>query len=302
MHQINELMKVNPLLNEIARGLWYMDIQSLETWGVFAHRILSNEKLNLPELQTEPKALINFFDDKNERIKADDNGNLHLKKGSVAVVDMIGPLVKYGDWCTYGSDDIYNVLTKANNDDNISAIVLNIDGPGGSVSSIAPFAQFGKEKRKPVVVLYDQMCSAHLYSAYACADYVIAANDISATVGSIGVVLSFADNRKYLESKGYTFHDIYPKESEHKNQSFMLALEGKYDMIKEEMLSPMAKKFQNDVKLYRPQLKHKETGVLTGKTFLANDAVELGFADAIGGLNFAIEKARVISKLKNNNY
>jgi protease-4 len=293
-------MKINPLLNEIARGLWFMDIQSLETWGVFAHRILSNEKLNLPELQSEPKALISFFDDKNEKQKPDENGNIRLKKDSVAVVDRIGPLVKYGDWCTYGADDIYNVLTKANNDDNISAIVVNDDGPGGSVSSIAPFVQFGKEKRKPVVVLYDQMCSAHLYSAYAMADYVIAANDISATIGSIGVVLSFADNRKYLESKGYTFHDIYPKESEHKNQAFMLALEGKYDMIKDEMLSPLAKKFQDDVKLFRPQLKHQETGVLTGKTFLAKDAIDLGFADAIGDLKFAIEKARIISELKNN--
>ena len=140
-------------------------------------------------------------------------------------------------------------------------------------------------RKKPLVALYDGCCSAHLYSMYGTRpDYVMAENDISATIGSIGVVISFADNRKYLSEKGFELHEIYADESSDKNLAFKLALEGKYEKIKEEMLNPLARKFQNDVMLFRPNLKKEVPGVLTGKTFFTDEALEIGFADGVGSL------------------
>ncbi len=161
---------------------------------------------------------------------------------------MIGAMIKYGDYCSYGADEIVSALEAANNNPNIEAIILNVDGPGGSVSSIGPFQQFAAKKQKPIVGYYDECCSAHLYAMLLVSDYVMAQNDVSAQIGSVGVVLSWADNQKYLEKAGYTFHEVYPKESEHKNEAFRLAMEGNYELIKEEMLSPIAIKFQEAVK------------------------------------------------------
>lgn len=286
-------MQLNPLINEIARGFWFMSFEGLQTWGPIAYKLLNGEPFSLNGNQ-EPKALVTYLSDTGKLVTADETGN--VPKGTIAVVDMIGAIVKYGDWCTYGADEIVSVLKANDANPNIIGQVLNIDGPGGAVSAIGPFVEFGLTKKKPVIGLVDLCCSAHLYAAVSCTDHIMAANDISATIGSIGVVLSWMDNRKVLEDMGYKFHEVYPAESSNKNEAFRLAMEGKYDMIKEEMLSPMAIKFQNAVKAARPNLK-AEPGVLTGKTFGAQKALEVGLIDSIGSMQKAIELAQIKSEI-----
>lgn len=286
-------MQLNPLINEIARGFWFMSFEGLQTWGPIAYKLLNGEPFSLNDNQ-QPKALVSYLSDTGKLVTADETGN--VPKGTIAVVDMIGAIVKYGDWCTYGADEIVSVLKANDANPNIIGQVLNIDGPGGAVSAIGPFVEFGLTKKKPVIGLVDLCCSAHLYAAVSCTDHIMAANDISATIGSIGVVLSWMDNRKVLEDMGYKFHEVYPAESSNKNEAFRLAMEGKYDMIKTEMLSPMAIKFQNAVKAARPNLK-AEPGVLTGKTFGAQKALEVGLIDSIGSMQKAIELALIKSEM-----
>lgn len=273
-----------------------MHIPALEIYGVLAHKLISGEKVELPNANQEPKSLVSYFSENGTPIRLSSE-NTNVPPNSIAVVDMIGAIVKYGDWCTYGADEIVAALFEADRNPNIAGIVLNVDGPGGSVSAIAPFKDFGMRKTKPVVGLYDQCCSAHLYSMLVCADYVMASNDISAQIGSVGVVLSWRDNKKYLESLGYEFHEVYPDESETKNQAFRLAMEGKYDMIKQEMLSPMAINFQNAVKAARPNLDLREPGLLTGKTFFTDKAIGLKLVDGMGSLKDAMNMAFVLSEM-----
>jgi protease-4 len=288
-------MKINPLISELSRGLWAMSFEGLAVFGPIAHKIITGEKVELPAAATEPKALVNYVSDSGTKVRIQENGN--VPPGTIAVVDMIGAIIKYGDWCTYGADEIVAALKAADSNPNIIATILNIDGPGGSVSAIAPFVEFGLTKTKPVIGLYDQCCSAHLYAAVSCTDHLMASNNISATIGSIGVVLSWMDNRKYLESLGYTFHEVYPEESANKNESFRLAMEGKYDMIKAEMLSPMAINFQNAVKAKRPNLDLKVPGIVTGKTFGAEQALEANLIDSIGSMQKAIKLAIMLAEI-----
>lgn len=290
-------MKVNPLLNEIAKGQWAMSIESLNFWGSIAHQIL-NGTFSDKMPTVEANGLIRFVHN-GTTLRPDENGAINTPKGTVAIVNMIGVLIKYGDWCTYGSDEIVSALYAAERNPNVIGTVLYSDGPGGSVSAIAPFLEFGKMRKKPLVALYDGCCSAHLYSMYGTRpDYVMAENDISATIGSIGVVISFADNRKYLSEKGFELHEIYADESSDKNLAFKLALEGKYEKIKEEMLNPLARKFQNDVMLFRPNLKKEVPGVLTGKTFFTDEALEIGFTDGVGSMQKAIDMVQMLSEMK----
>ena len=289
-------MKINPLLGEIGRGLWAMSFDGLQVWGPIANKLMTGEKLDMFETNAEPKSLLSFRSDSGRMVQPNSEGD--VPAGTVAVVDMIGAIIKYGDWCTYGAEEIVAALQAADDNPNITAIVLNIDGPGGSVSAIAPFKAFGLTKKKQVIGLYDQCCSAHLYSMLVCCDYVMAANDISATIGSVGVVLSWRDNQKYMESIGYKFHEVYPVESAQKNEAFRLAMEGNYDMIKTEMLSPMAKNFQDAVKAARPNLDLREPGVITGKTFNTEKALGIGYADSMGSLKDAINMALLLSDMK----
>lgn len=292
-------MKINQLALDIQRGLWAISPEALSVFGPIAYEIISGKRT--AENIDKPKSCLSFVDAKLNPIRADKDGSVNITEGSVAVVEMIGPLMKYGDWCSYGANDIVLALEIADNHPNVIGTILKVDGPGGSVSSVGPFVEFGKRKQKPIVGLYDQACSAHLWTMLAVSDHVMADNNISSLIGSIGVVLSWADNRKYLESIGYEFHEVYPDESKHKNEAARLAMEGKYDLIKKEMLSPMAIQFQEFVKSKRPNLNTEETGVLTGKTFGADKALELGFIDAIGSFREAKQMVEILAELKSVN-
>jgi protease IV len=290
-------MSKQTLLYELSRGVWAMSIEGLQFWGPIANKIMTGEPFTLNN-DKEVKSLISYVDENGDAVRRKEDGTMQVPPGSIAIVDMIGAMIKYGDWCTYGSLEIVEALKAADNNPNIIGTVLNIDGPGGSVSAISPFVDFGLTKKKPVVGLYDQCCSAHLYSMLSCVDHVMASNNISATIGSVGVVLSWADNKKMLEKLGWEFHEVYPAESETKNEAFRLAMEGKYDLIKKEMLSPLAINFQEAVKKARPMLDLKEPGVITGKTFFADKALEIGFIDSIGSLKQAMQLVTVLSETK----
>lgn len=292
-------MKFNKLALDIQRGVWAISPEALAIYGPIAYEIVSGKR----ELQAidKPQSCLSFVDANLKPLMQDRDGFTEIPEGSIAVIEMIGPLLKYGDWCSYGANDIALALEYADNHPNIIGTILKVDGPGGSVASVGPLVEFAKRKKKPIVGLYDQSCSAHLWVMLALCDHVMADNNISSQIGSVGVMLSWADNRKYLESIGYEFHEVYPEESKHKNEAARLAMEGKYDLIKKEMLSPMAIQFQDFVKAARPQLKYKETGVITGKTFFANDALDLGFIDGIGTMADAKEMIHIISEMKQLN-
>lgn len=284
-------MKVNQLLSEVIRGTWLLEPSYLIGFAPQVQKIIAGEDLNFQE---STNALIKILDPSGQVVKADSEGRTQVPEGSYAVVSMMGAVIKYGDFCTYGADEIVGALQTADKNPKIKGTVFAIDGPGGAVSAIGPFLQFAKTKTKPIVGLADACMSLHYWAAVSVCDYLMADNDVSARFGSVGVVSSFQDAKPYWEEKGIKFHEIYPPESENKNEAFRLALEGKYDMIIEEHLSPIAQKFQAAVRAGRPNLK-EEKGVLNGKTYDADKAQGLGMIDGIGSLTDAME---MINKLE----
>lgn len=286
-------MKVNNSLMDLMKGEWLLSLQGLNAYAGVFHKIITGEEV---DFEKNTKSILSVVDDNGRIVQPDNNGLLNAPKGSVAIVDMIGPVLKYGDWWSYGGLEIVNALRMADNNPNIIGTVFNVDSPGGAVSAISPFLDFAKTKTKPIIGIGDQVASLGYWAMCAVSDVKMADNNISASFGSVGVVMSYADNRKYLESLGYVFHDVYAKESEYKNLAFKLMLESKYDMIQNEYLSPLATKFQDGVRASCPNLK-EEIGVLTGKTFGADKALEYGMIDTIGSLDQAINRHHVMSEL-----
>lgn len=257
-----------------------------------ANKILAGEKLDLPTGQ--PKAITSFYDDQGEKVDMEKS----LPDEMYGMVSMHGPIIKYGDYCTWGADEIVARLQQLNNMDKVKGIILEIDGPGGSVSAIAPFQQFAKEKKKPVIVVADQMASAHYYIACEVADRIYAGNDISAMIGSVGVVVSFVSpTDKFWEERNMKFHEVYAEESKDKNKPFSDARDGKYELLKKDFLSPMAIKFQNAVKNARAEKLKEEDGVLSGKMFFAEEALRLGMIDGIKSISDAIDTIKLVNPL-----
>lgn len=223
-----------------------------------------------------------------------------LPEGSVMVVNITGTMIKYGTLCAWGADELVAKLRRAESDDRILGSVLKIDSGGGSVNAIGVYMDFLKNRKKPVVSLCDTAASAAYYTAIG-TDHIMAENNISSEFGSIGVMCQIPDFSEYFEKQGVKIHTIYSNLSQNKNEEFQKALKGEYDLIKTESLDPLARKFQSDVKENRPNLKANEPGILNGKMFYAEKALELGMIDSIGNMEAAIEKVKELSGSNFNN-
>ena len=300
------------LVSQIYRGFWALEPEKAMAQGATVQQILNRDWGGL--MQTEdlnnargraayPICAIEAGGD----VFAGSDAFDKAPSGSTAIIPVKGTMLKYGTYCTYGTEEVAVKMLEAAAHRNISSVVLDIDSGGGAVDAVAPLVQSitktRNQAKKPVVASGDLVASAAYWTAAAC-NKIIANNDISAEFGSIGVMMSFWDVKPYYEKAGYVNHTIYAPESDYKNRPFELALQGKYDEIKQEELSPLAKSFQNAVKSFRKDmLKMDVPGLLNGRMFFANNArdnslnaKEVGLIDEAGSLELAVEYARDLAK------
>ena len=281
-------MSANRLLFEIIRGNWFLDTSNIYSYAPLLQTYLEGKQVfQKPKVEAVNKILSQSGQSIDPKSNYQD---------AYAFVSMTGVLTRYGDICTYGTEDYMSMLTDIEENKNIKGTVLFLDGPGGSTDAMIPVSTFAKMKKKPVVALIGTAASATYWSALEVSDHQIAEHPALSAIGSVGVMSTFVDYKEYYEKAGIKIHEIYAPESNHKNEAFKLAMEGKYDMIKEEFLSPLAKAFQAVVKRNRPNLK-EETGVLTGKMFSAEKAVKLGMIDNIGNVHDAIRMIDILHEI-----
>ena len=291
------------------RGAWLLDAQYVLGAGEIVSRIIAGDMkaLNQKQLDRAGKpveaGVFDIYNPDGQKLQAGSRGE--IPQGSTAYVMMNGPIIKYGDYCTWGADELVSFLYRADRNPNIDKIILYIDTPGGSVNAIAPFMQFGAQRKTQLDVVVDQCCSLGMWTACAMgADVKIYAdNTISTIVGSVGVQLSFMDAIPHYEAQGYKWHRITPPESDEKNKVFEEVLAGNYDRINREQMSPIAIKFQNAVKAARPNLlltkdgdNDDKEGVLKGATFNYENALRVGLIDGVR----SVDQILMNKKLRND--
>lgn len=285
-------MNFSHILSEILRGQWAIEPQTALSHSSLVASLISGKSENF-----QPRSEFLHLVSAGSGIVTSDNYK-DAPAGSVAIIPVKGTMMKYGTMCSYGTEEIASQFAAALASKKIAAIVMDIDSGGGAVNAISPLANLISLDLKPVVALCDTAASAAYYVIAPCG-HIMAGNNISAGFGSIGVVTSFVDMQPYWEMQGIKFHTIYAKESKDKNLAFEKALKGDYEMMQDEILSPLAKKFQNHVKQSRGnKLKAETPGILTGKMFFAEDAQENGLIDSIGNMQKAIEKALLLADVK----
>ena len=67
------------------------------------HKIMMGEAVPIIE---KTHSLMSVVDDKGKTVRPNSSGLIDAPQGSVAIIDMVGPVMKYGDMCTYGADEI----------------------------------------------------------------------------------------------------------------------------------------------------------------------------------------------------
>ena len=119
-------------------------------------------------------------------------------RGDVAIVPVTGPVFRYANLMTEISgatslEVLATDFTTALEDPAVSAIVLNMDSPGGQASGISEFAQMVRSATKPVIAYVDGNAASAAYWIASAADQVVISK--TGMVGSIGAVLSIAGGK-----------------------------------------------------------------------------------------------------------
>lgn len=212
-----------------------------------------------------------------------------LNEKTVLIIPIIGAMLKYGTWYSYGVDYAASLIAKAEQADNIVGTILLFNTPGGSTQSLIQIEKSLTNRKKPCIAVIDgQCCSCGIHVACLC-DKIYAENEMC-EVGSIGVFAQILDNRKAMEDFGFKLIEVYPPESSFKNKTVRDALDGDPQYLIDESLSPFARKFQEHVRTCRKQLDESVEGILEGRVFYAYDAVNNGLIDGITTLEEAVDE------------
>ncbi|HEX4793245.1 MAG TPA: signal peptide peptidase SppA [Humisphaera sp.] len=199
------------------------------------------------------------------------------------------------------SESIRKALRIATRDDDIKAIVIRIDSPGGSAlaSEVMWQAVRHAADKKPVIISVGSMAASGGYYLASAGDRIFA--DPSAIVGSIGVVggkFVFKDLYGKLGigtqqfSKGANAGLFSSDEpwSDRQRQMVTAWMKQTYDQFTERVMTTRAGKIKDIDKVAR------------GRIFLAKQAKELGMVDELGSLDDTIVYAAKKGGLNANGY
>lgn len=231
-----------------------------------------------------------------------DMSSTDIPQGSIAHLNLSGVMRLEDGWCTQGVRSLMNDIRKADMNDNISGIVIEVNSGGGEsiagtelMNTLLDVKRRGQTK---VVAYVQQMASAAL-RAMLPVDRIIASSK-SASIGSIGTYTSI--NKKMLDAIKENYSDVYARQSTSKNNEYRELLKGNFEPLIDS-LSNNAQSFIDDV-FDQKTLSGTETQieqVKAGKVFQAREAKQIGLIDEIGTFNDAIKSLNNIIS-KNNSY
>lgn len=285
MYNINEMW-----LGSRESHLSVKKMQEAKDNGTLLSMMVSDNKVTQLSTNKSP------YDD--ERIGA----NLVEVIDSVAIVNVLGAMVPNHEWYNefFGITSyqaIKDALTLVSEDDNIGKIILNVNSPGGSVCSLddlGDYIKFIDNNIKPVL----GYTSSHAHSA----GYwlLTSCRSISAarmaSLGSIGVIMTLVNYKAMLDKEGIEYHYFRSGKFKALGQSGEeLTEEAKGEFT--DMVMQLHDFFVGQVISGRGQLAtQKMSEWKEGKTFLAEQAKNLGLIDEIKSFDLFIAKM-----LKNGN-
>ena len=226
------------------------------------------------------------------------------EENTVAVVNILGPIIDgYQTSGAASGDNISALFDKALKNDQIKAMVVRVNTPGGSVfaSELIRDALIRvKEKNIPIVTSMGGVAASGGYWVAASTDYIFA-EDLTIT-GSIGVASVI------FNAEG-TFNKIGLNEDGVSSSVFSDTYRGIYSKRPDERLINLNKiiiqniynKFINLVSEGRNISIEDVNKLAKGQVWIGKDALKFNLIDEIGSLDDAIEKAASLAEIDEYN-
>ena len=133
----------------------------------------------------------------------------YREENNVAIVDICGPLTQHAEWFWDNYDSI-KARAKAAIESSCTAVVLNINSPGGDVQGCFETAReikaLAATAKKPLYAFVDGMAASAAY-ALACSASTIVV-PVSGVCGSVGVISTLFDTTALDRAQGLAFRII----------------------------------------------------------------------------------------------
>lgn len=231
-----------------------------------------------------------------------DNTQTTEIRNGVAIVPVSGPLFRYANLFTQISGaSSYDVLardfTAALENPDVSAILLNIDSPGGDANGNSEFSDmvYAARGKKPVWAYVGGMGASAAYWIASSAEQVIISD--TSILGSIGVVVGVTDRKEADAKSGVRNYEIVSTQSPYKRVD--PGTDTGRSKI-QEMIDALAGVFV--AKVARNRGVSEET-VLSdfgqGGVFVGQAAVNAGLADRIGSFEGVLAEIRAATTAAN---
>lgn len=199
-----------------------------------------------------------------------------------------------------GSLDIMEKIKMAREREDVKAVVLRINSPGGTAAASQEIAQELDKLRaegKPVVTSMGDMCASGGYWLACSTDYIMANG--GTLTGSIGVIMQLANLEELYDKLGIKMETI--KSGEHKDiGSPSRPLTEKERELLQDLIDDSYEQFLDQVRKGR-QGKIKEEELLSiadGRIFTGRQALKLGLVDGLGNYYDAVRQAEKMAGLK----
>ncbi len=211
-----------------------------------------------------------------------------LETGNVAVIPLEG-LITTGDvtfQTTVDSAGIVKLIEKAQENDDIKAIILEINSPGGTPVATDEIATALKESNKTTIAVIRETGASGAYWIATAADKIYA-NKMSIT-GSIGVQASRLEFTGLLADYNVTYRKLTAGRL--KDAGTMLReMTSEEQQLFQTMLNKLHDEFIRTVAENRNLPESTVRELATGFVYLGSEAKELGLVDELGNKKDALK-------------
>ena len=228
------------------------------------------------------------------------NFNNESNSGNIAIVYAVGDIVSgEGERNQIGSEKIAGAIQEARLNDEVKAIVLRVNSPGGSAlaSDVIWREVILAKEAKPFIVSMGDVAASGGYYISCGADWIFAQpNTITGSIGVFGMIPNVGP---MLEDKlGITFDRA--QTNNHSLLSFTKGLSEMEKSIIQSEIDVIYNDFITKVADGRDGLKVEDVDAIgQGRVWSGTDAIRLGLIDELGGIDDAVNYAAVKAGIEN---
>ncbi len=188
-----------------------------------------------------------------------------------------------------GANTLIEALKKAANDDEVKAIVLRIDSPGGSALASDLIWHQIRQSKKPVIASMGDVAASGGYYIAMAADTIFAQpSTLTGSIGVIGGKIALGDT---LQKMGITTDIVSRGKS-----SGLFSIVTPYSTSERESLQKMMEEIYHQFTTKAAQSRKMELAKMRqlaeGKVYTGRQAKKLGLVDKVGTLHDAIVAAK----------